>query len=171
VQAQVDEKEKDIPGERPFPEDVQRQPEIAVVEMHAYSVGAAVLVGVLLPSTSSRAQPSNRVDDDSIRISVVFNNVPFSPDVETSWGGSCGVEGMEQTILFDAPIDLLLGGFHLSGASGDEVRAIIQRLKAIGVERVAPSHRTGDEAMRLFRTAWGENFVEGGVGAVIEVAP
>ena len=51
------------------------------------------------------------------------------------------------------------------------VRFIDRVCEAIGVERVAPSHCTGDVAMRLFREAWGESFVEGGAGAVIEVAP
>ena len=66
-------------------------------------------------------------------------------------------------------IYLLTGGFHLSGAGDAEIRAIIGRLKALGVEKVAPSHCTGDNAIRLFRKAWGENFIEGGLGAVIEI--
>jgi 7,8-dihydropterin-6-yl-methyl-4-(beta-D-ribofuranosyl)aminobenzene 5'-phosphate synthase len=66
-------------------------------------------------------------------------------------------------------IYLLLGGFHLGGSSDAEIRAIIQRLKALGVRKVAPSHCTGDNAIRLFRDSWRENFIEGGLGAIIEV--
>lgn len=66
-------------------------------------------------------------------------------------------------------IYLLIGGFHLGGSSEEEIGAVIRRLKALGVQKVAPSHCTGDRAIRLFREAWAENFVESGLGAVIEV--
>jgi len=66
-------------------------------------------------------------------------------------------------------IQLLLGGFHLGGRSTAENRATITALRSLKVRKVAPSHCTGDEAIALFRAAWGEDFVEGGCGAVIEV--
>lgn len=67
-------------------------------------------------------------------------------------------------------IHLLMGGFHLGGRSDAEIREIIRRLQALGVEKVAPSHCTGERATAMFREAWGEDFVEGGLGAVIEVS-
>ena len=66
-------------------------------------------------------------------------------------------------------IYLLMGGFHLGGQSDAEIQSIIQRLRALGVEKVAPSHCTGENAMRRFRREWGDDFVEGGVGAVLKV--
>lgn len=66
-------------------------------------------------------------------------------------------------------IYLLMGGFHLMGKSRREIEAIIDRLQRLGVDKVAPSHCTGDAAIALFRQRWGEDFVEGGLGAVIEV--
>jgi 7,8-dihydropterin-6-yl-methyl-4-(beta-D-ribofuranosyl)aminobenzene 5'-phosphate synthase len=63
----------------------------------------------------------------------------------------------------------LMGGFHLGNASRAEIEEIIARLRASGVEKVAPSHCTGDDAIAAFRRAWGEDFIEGGLGAVIEV--
>jgi 7,8-dihydropterin-6-yl-methyl-4-(beta-D-ribofuranosyl)aminobenzene 5'-phosphate synthase len=69
----------------------------------------------------------------------------------------------------DKKIYLLMGGFHLGRKSEADIRTIIQRLKALGVEKVAPSHCTGDNAIALFRQEWQENFIEGGLGAVIEV--
>jgi len=66
-------------------------------------------------------------------------------------------------------IYLLMGGFHLGGRSDAEISVIIKRLKVLGVRKVAPSHCTGDNAIRMFRDAWGDNFVEGGLGAVIHV--
>jgi len=66
-------------------------------------------------------------------------------------------------------IYLLMGGFHLGSRSDAEIRAIIQRLKALGIRKVAPSHCTGDNAIRMFRDEWTGDFIEGGLGAVIEV--
>lgn len=66
-------------------------------------------------------------------------------------------------------IHLLMGGFHLMGTDRAEIQAIIARLRALGVEKLAPSHCTGDAAIAQFRKAWGKDFVEGGLGAVIEV--
>jgi 7,8-dihydropterin-6-yl-methyl-4-(beta-D-ribofuranosyl)aminobenzene 5'-phosphate synthase len=64
-------------------------------------------------------------------------------------------------------IYLLMGGFHLGGRSDAEIRTIIKRLKVLGVKRVAPSHCTGDNAIRMFRDEWTDDFIEGGLGAVI----
>lgn len=69
----------------------------------------------------------------------------------------------------DKNIYLLMGGFHLGGASDTDIRTIIQRLKTLGVKKVAPSHCTGDKAIALFRQQWQDNFIEGGLGAVIEI--
>lgn len=66
-------------------------------------------------------------------------------------------------------IALLMGGFHLGGSSDVEIEAIIKRLKGLGVKKVAPSHCTGERAIQLFREAWGKDFIEGGLGAVIEL--
>jgi 7,8-dihydropterin-6-yl-methyl-4-(beta-D-ribofuranosyl)aminobenzene 5'-phosphate synthase len=73
------------------------------------------------------------------------------------------------TKYLDKNIYLLMGGFHLAGRSGTEIREIIQRLKALDVKKVAPSHCTGDTAIHMFREAWKEDFLEGGLGADIEV--
>jgi 7,8-dihydropterin-6-yl-methyl-4-(beta-D-ribofuranosyl)aminobenzene 5'-phosphate synthase len=66
-------------------------------------------------------------------------------------------------------IYLLMGGFHLGNRSDAEIRAVIQRLKALGVRKVAPSHCTGDNAIRMFRDEWTDDFIEGGLGAIIAV--
>lgn len=80
-----------------------------------------------------------------------------------------GIDRIAETAmrLTGKKIYLLLGGFHLAFLSPPEILRIIDRLKALGVEKVAPSHCTGEEATALFRRGWGRNFVEGGLGAVI----
>ena len=38
---------------------------------------------------------------DGIRLTVVYDNVPYRKDIRTDWGFSCLVEGLDKTILFD----------------------------------------------------------------------
>jgi 7,8-dihydropterin-6-yl-methyl-4-(beta-D-ribofuranosyl)aminobenzene 5'-phosphate synthase len=64
---------------------------------------------------------------------------------------------------------LVMGGFHLGGMSAKRIRKIINMLKELGVRKVAPSHCTGEKAIALFRKSWGDNFLEGGLGAIIEL--
>jgi 7,8-dihydropterin-6-yl-methyl-4-(beta-D-ribofuranosyl)aminobenzene 5'-phosphate synthase len=68
-------------------------------------------------------------------------------------------------------IYLVLGGFHLGGASEGRIRAIIGDFQRLGVQKVAPCHCTGDKAIALFRETYAENFVQAGVGQVIEIPP
>jgi 7,8-dihydropterin-6-yl-methyl-4-(beta-D-ribofuranosyl)aminobenzene 5'-phosphate synthase len=64
---------------------------------------------------------------------------------------------------------LVMGGFHLVGAPGDRIGEIVNRLKELGVQKVAPSHCSGPLARKLFKETWGENFLESGAGSVIEI--
>lgn len=73
------------------------------------------------------------------------------------------------TRLAGKRIHLLVGGFHLMRESDAEIDAIVARLRALGVEKVAPSHCTGEAAIARFRQTWAEDFVAGGLGAVIRV--
>jgi 7,8-dihydropterin-6-yl-methyl-4-(beta-D-ribofuranosyl)aminobenzene 5'-phosphate synthase len=68
------------------------------------------------------------------------------------------------------PIYLVLGGFHLGNASSAKVRTIATSMKAMGVARVGATHCTGEVAKAVFREVFGDRFVDGGVGSVIEVA-
>jgi 7,8-dihydropterin-6-yl-methyl-4-(beta-D-ribofuranosyl)aminobenzene 5'-phosphate synthase len=64
---------------------------------------------------------------------------------------------------------LVMGGFHLGGASRSEIEAIIDELRQLGVRQVAPCHCTGDRARRQFTEAWGTDCILAGVGQVIEM--
>lgn len=66
---------------------------------------------------------------------------------------------------------LVLGGFHLGGASEGRIREIISDFQQLGVQKVAPCHCTGDKAIRLFREAYGEDFIQNGVGQVVKIVP
>ncbi len=71
---------------------------------------------------------------------------------------------------FNDKIHLITGGFHLKGSSDKEIDSIIKDLKNLGVERIGPSHCTGERAIERFEGAWGENFIDGGCGEKIEIS-
>lgn len=67
-------------------------------------------------------------------------------------------------ILPDKNIYSVMGGFHLSGASDSKLVSIVRELRSIGVQKVAPSHCSGDRCRELFKDEYRENFIESGVG-------
>jgi 7,8-dihydropterin-6-yl-methyl-4-(beta-D-ribofuranosyl)aminobenzene 5'-phosphate synthase len=64
----------------------------------------------------------------------------------------------------DGQIALVMGGFHLGGASRRRVEGIVTDFRELGVQSVAPCHCTGDAARRLFHEAFGGDCVLAGVG-------
>lgn len=67
--------------------------------------------------------------------------------------------------LVQKDVCLVMGGFHLLNKNASEIDQIIRTLKEMGVQKVAPSHCTGEDAILRFKRAWGENFIPGGCGA------
>jgi len=67
-------------------------------------------------------------------------------------------------------IAYLVGGFHLFQTPSEMVPSIITEVQQLGVAKVLPAHCTGDAAIELFRTEYGEDFTEGGVGRTITIA-
>lgn len=66
--------------------------------------------------------------------------------------------------VVDGDVALVMGGFHLSGASAGQIERIIDELRSLGVKRVAPCHCTGDGARHAFVEAFGEDAILAGVG-------
>jgi 7,8-dihydropterin-6-yl-methyl-4-(beta-D-ribofuranosyl)aminobenzene 5'-phosphate synthase len=71
--------------------------------------------------------------------------------------------------LHSAELHMVVGGFHLGGKSRAELERIVAQMHVLGVQRVAPCHCTGDEAIRIFADEWDGGFVTTGVGTVIAV--
>lgn len=78
---------------------------------------------------------------------------PGIVDLTRAAGEACGY-----------PLYAALGGFHMSGASADEIQDVIGRLKELGVKVAAPSHCSGDLARSMFMDAYGDNYQSAGVG-------
>jgi 7,8-dihydropterin-6-yl-methyl-4-(beta-D-ribofuranosyl)aminobenzene 5'-phosphate synthase len=75
----------------------------------------------------------------------------------------------EAQAVTNSPIALVVGGFHLASASESQVSSIIAELRQLGVQKVMPCHCTGEKAIAVFRSEYGEDFVEGGVGRTVAV--
>jgi len=72
--------------------------------------------------------------------------------------------------VIDKNIYLVFGGFHLMEKSEVEVKDIISQFKDLGVEKVGATHCTGERAIKLFKKAYGDNFIQMGVGKVIKIS-
>ena len=73
--------------------------------------------------------------------------------------------------LYDQPVCLVLGGFHLGSTSLSDITQILADLRVMGVQKVAPSHCTGEQAIDAVATDYGDDIVEAGVGRNIVVQP
>ena len=66
---------------------------------------------------------------------------------------------------------LVMGGIHLGGLRGKELRDIIAEFRRLGVRKVAPCHCTGKRARQMFAAEYGEDFIRAGVGLVLDIGP
>ncbi|MBK1694213.1 metal-dependent hydrolase [Chromatium weissei] len=88
--------------------------------------------------------------------------------------GGCSHPGIAQLVaqsqaFVNKPVRWAIGGFHLMYSDDAAIAAAITQLQAFGVSKVAATHCTGDAARIAFRAAYGAEFIEGGVGRVIEL--
>jgi 7,8-dihydropterin-6-yl-methyl-4-(beta-D-ribofuranosyl)aminobenzene 5'-phosphate synthase len=78
-----------------------------------------------------------------------------------------GVVMMVEAALKQRPagaVRLLAGGFHMLKESPAAIREAIQRLRSLGVQSIAPTHCTGEQAMAMFREAFGARCLSAGAG-------
>ncbi|MCX5814770.1 MAG: MBL fold metallo-hydrolase [Proteobacteria bacterium] len=66
-------------------------------------------------------------------------------------------------------IHLVMGGFHLLDESVEKIKRVNKELKALGVYCVGPAHCTGEDAIKIFKESYRENFIDIRVGRTIEV--
>jgi 7,8-dihydropterin-6-yl-methyl-4-(beta-D-ribofuranosyl)aminobenzene 5'-phosphate synthase len=64
---------------------------------------------------------------------------------------------------------LVIGGFHLGGMSERQIDKIVEGFKREGVKKVGPCHCSGNLARKLFKKAYDKDFIEVGVGKIIEI--
>lgn len=71
--------------------------------------------------------------------------------------------------LLGEGIYLVLGGFHLGGASEARLERVIREFRQLGVQKVGPCHCSGDRCRELFAEEYQEDFVRVGVGKKIKI--
>ncbi|WP_457595947.1 MBL fold metallo-hydrolase [Hydrogenimonas sp.] len=62
------------------------------------------------------------------------------------------------------PVGLLVGGFHLLQSPEETIVSVAEALTALGVERVCPTHCSGERAMAIFAETFGPRYIRGGAG-------
>jgi len=73
-----------------------------------------------------------------------------------------------QQILTDRMIYLVMGGFHLSGVSNLKLADIVKEFRNSSVQKVAPSHCSGDRCRKLFKNEYQADFIESGVDKIFK---
>jgi len=65
-------------------------------------------------------------------------------------------------------IELVVGGFHMLPYSRERIGGFVKQLKDdLGVHRVAPAHCTGENAIALFKEAYGDKCTPAGLGSTV----
>jgi 7,8-dihydropterin-6-yl-methyl-4-(beta-D-ribofuranosyl)aminobenzene 5'-phosphate synthase len=82
--------------------------------------------------------------------------------------GIVNILGIAKDLLEDK-IQLAMGGFHLGTENKPKLEKIISDFRKLGVERVGPCHCSGDPARRMFKEAYGDGYMNVGVGRRIEL--
>jgi len=84
-----------------------------------------------------------------------------------------GIANIVQTAiqLTNMDVYLVVGGFHLSGATRKEILSVVERLRSLGVTNIAPCHCSGDLARRIFKDSFGDGYVNAGTGTIIHIQP
>jgi 7,8-dihydropterin-6-yl-methyl-4-(beta-D-ribofuranosyl)aminobenzene 5'-phosphate synthase len=66
-------------------------------------------------------------------------------------------------------IHTLIGGLHLLQKSDAQLEQIAKSLKELGIEKICPTHCTGDHSRAYLKKAFGEGYIPGGTGAHIVI--
>jgi 7,8-dihydropterin-6-yl-methyl-4-(beta-D-ribofuranosyl)aminobenzene 5'-phosphate synthase len=136
-----------------FLNQVARTPEVVNV-----TPGLSIAAGMFSTGEMGRDTPEQALVIDSAQGLVVITGCAHPGIVEIV---------RQARSLFNKPVHLVLGGFHLGGKSKAEIDAILRDFRQLGVEQVAPCHCTGDQAISMFAAEYGEDFIRAGVGKMI----
>jgi len=64
---------------------------------------------------------------------------------------------------------LVIGGFHLAGASESRIRNTVSKLLALGVKKICPIHCSGDRIREILANNYPEVYGDGHVGLVLKI--
>jgi 7,8-dihydropterin-6-yl-methyl-4-(beta-D-ribofuranosyl)aminobenzene 5'-phosphate synthase len=80
-----------------------------------------------IPSPTPTPEPTSTKVAEKLTITILYDNNQYDERLETAWGFSCLVEGLEKTVLFDTGGDsaMLLRNMHKLGIDPQIVEAIV----------------------------------------------
>jgi len=78
--------------------------------------------------------------------------------------GIVSIVARAKEMLPGKEVHFVMGGFHLLSASDSQLTSIIGAFRDLGVQKVAPSHCSGDRCQQLFKEEYGIHYIESGVG-------
>jgi len=70
----------------------------------------------------------------------------------------------EAEALTAKPIALVVGGFHFFPLDTSALPPLVKELKTLGVQKIMPTHCSGDPAIELFKAEFKDAYIPGGVG-------
>ena len=70
---------------------------------------------------------------------------------------------------FEDPLEMVMGGFHLMQESPDAVDLVVQEFMDRQVQRVAPTHCTGEDAIEVFARSYGDKCLDIGAGSPVTI--
>jgi 7,8-dihydropterin-6-yl-methyl-4-(beta-D-ribofuranosyl)aminobenzene 5'-phosphate synthase len=131
-------------------------------EIRFPTIGQEIVSGVSTTGTL----PSKKAPEQSLVISGPRGLVVVT---------GCAHPGIDTIIKavrqhWDAPIDLVIGGFHLFRSNSEDRDAMYASLAEIGFSSLAPSHCTGSNACEELSSRYGDRLFDSGVGRVFEFA-
>jgi 7,8-dihydropterin-6-yl-methyl-4-(beta-D-ribofuranosyl)aminobenzene 5'-phosphate synthase len=65
-------------------------------------------------------------------------------------------------------IQLVMGGFHLGAMRKSQLKEVTADFRRLGVLKVGPCHCTGELAKKILKQEYGNDFLDVGVGRLIE---
>ena len=96
--------------------------------------------------------------------------------IKTDKGGvlitGCGHPGIVDMVTaardkLGIDVYAVIGGLHLINTPAADLDEIAERLKALGVHKICPTHCTGDPSIARLKASFAEGYIEGGTGKEI----
>jgi 7,8-dihydropterin-6-yl-methyl-4-(beta-D-ribofuranosyl)aminobenzene 5'-phosphate synthase len=121
----------------------------------------------LLPGVYTTGELNGGIEEQSL---IVTTGQGLVIVTGCSHPGILNILRKAREIVPDIEVYLIVGGWHLSGASPSQLESINDVFHQLGVEKVAPCHCSGDETRRRFKQYYGDDYIESGVGRRIPLS-
>lgn len=103
------------------------------VERSRATIGVRIIVAMLvmcfcvLASETVQCETHSPVKDGPVTITILYDNYASRNDLQTAWGFSCFIEGLEKNILFDTggDPDILLSNMQKLGVQPEKIHIIV----------------------------------------------